>query len=230
MGLEKAQIRNLTAGGEPFVVLFNPEQYTLSRANTFSQVVVPGLGSPLLQFSHGDLKTLQMDLFFDSRERQAVGNVERTVANGDVRKVVDPFLALMDIDPDTHAPPVLLFHWGSSLQFQCVLASANQRYTMFRDDGCPVRATVQVTFQEYTNPDAEARWTKRQTADYTKVHRVVEGDTLAGIARAEYGDPGLWRPIALKNDLDDPRALPAGTRLLIPRLPYRAPGTDEVFT
>lgn len=229
MGLEKAQIRNLTAGGDPFVVLFNPEQYTLNRANTFSQVVVHGLSSPLLQFSHGDLKTLQMDLFFDSRERHRVGTVERTPANGDVRKVVDPFLGLMDINADTHAPPVLLFIWGS-LRFQCVLASAAQKYTMFREDGCPVRATVTVSFQEYTNPDAEARGLKRKTADYTKVHVVVQGDTLAGIAQAEYGNAGLWRPIALRNRLDDPRALALGTKLYIPRLPYRAPGSEVVFS
>jgi nucleoid-associated protein YgaU len=229
MGLEKAKIRNLTAGGDPFEVLFNPEQYTVSRRNNFAQVVVHGLSSPLLQFSNGELKTLQMDLFFDSRERHASGTVERTPANGDVRKLVDPFLALMDLDRDTHAPPVLLFQWGS-LRFQCVLADASQQFTMFREDGCPVRATVTVTFQEYTNPEAVARSEKLQTADYTKVHEVVQGETLAGIAHKAYGDAALWRPIALKNELDDPRRLTPGRKLLIPRLPYRAPGGDEVFS
>src|SRR5438045_1831187 len=109
MGLEKAKVHNLTAGGDPFLVLFNPEQYTLNRANTFAQVAVHGLSSPLLQFSHGDLKTLELELFFDSREQYKPGSVERTPANGNVRKVVDPFLALMDINADTHAPPVLRF-------------------------------------------------------------------------------------------------------------------------
>jgi hypothetical protein len=229
MALEKARIQNLTRGGQPFEVLFNPELYSVNRGNNFSQVVVPGLSTPLLQFSHGELKTLQMDLFFDSRERHLSGNVERTPANEDVRKLVDPFLALMDIDPQTHAPPILLFQWGS-LKFQCVLATANQKFTMFREDGCPVRATVQVTFQEYMTAEQEAEQVRRQTADYTKIHEVVEGESLAGIAYDTYGDAALWRPIALRNGLDDPRRLQPGQKLFVPRLPYRAPGGDVVFS
>lgn len=228
MALEKAQIQNLTAGGTAYEVLFNPEQYSLNRGNNFAQIAVPGLGSPLLQFSHGEMKTLQMDLFFDSREEHKVGNRRRTQANGDIRDELNQFLALMDLDPDTHAPPVLLFVWGS-LRFRCVLASANQRFTMFREDGSPVRATVTVTFNEYTNAEMQAKSAKLQTTDYTKVHEVSQGETLAGIANDAYGDPTLWRPIALRNAVDDPRRLTPGTKLLIPRLPYRAPGTNQVF-
>ena len=63
-------------GAELFTVLFNPEQYTLDRKNNFAQITVHGLSSPLLQFSHGELKTLQMELFFDSREKHEVNYVE----------------------------------------------------------------------------------------------------------------------------------------------------------
>src|SRR5438105_427042 len=108
MALEKAQIRD-TVTGKAYEVLFNPEQYTVSRANNFAPVAIPGLRSPLLQFSHGEMKTLQMDLFFDSREKHVVGNRTRTQANGDVRDELNQFLGLMDINRDTHAPPVLLF-------------------------------------------------------------------------------------------------------------------------
>ncbi len=228
MALQKARIENTNRPGDPFDVLFNPEQYTLDRKNTFAQITVHGLSSPLLQFSHGDLKTLQMELFFDSREKHGVGTVTRTEANTDVRLVVDPFLKLMDIDPKLHAPPVLLFLWGS-LTFRCVLASASQQYVTFHRSGYPLRAKLNVTFQEYTNGEMEARQVGRETADYTKSRQVNEGDTLPGIAQAEYGDATLWRPIALRNGLDDPRALTVGRRLVIPRLPYRAAGSDQVF-
>ena len=228
MALEKALIRDLVTGND-HSVLFNPEQYTLNRGNNFARIAVPGLGSPLLQFSHGELKSLQMELFFDSREGRTVSTVRKAQALGDVRVLVNEFVGLMDINRDTHAPPALLFIWGS-LQFQCVLASANQRFTMFREDGCPLRATVQVTFNEYTNPEAEARFKKKQTADYTKVHEVIEGQTLAGIAQEAYGDPALWRPIALRNGVDDPRRLTPGQKLFVPRLPYREPETDRVFS
>ena len=229
MALEKVKIRAERKEGVGFDVLFNPEEYTLSRGNNFAQVAIPGLSSPLLQFSHGELRTLQMELLFDSREQHLVGGVARTEANSDLRLVLDEFLGLMDIDPDTHAPPVLLVVWGS-LTFRCVLASASQKYTMFKQSGHPLRATVTASFSEYTNPEMEAKQAKRKTADYTKAHVVADGDTLAGIAYRSYGDAALWRPIALRNGLTDPRRLPAGRRLLIPRLPYRDPASDVTFS
>src|SRR5215213_10966172 len=107
MPLEKVRIREDGGRRREFELLFNPEQYTLSRGNNFAQVAVPGLSSPLLQFSHGELRTLQMELLFDSREKHVVANRPRTEANTDLRLVLNKFLELMDIDPDTHAPPVL---------------------------------------------------------------------------------------------------------------------------
>jgi nucleoid-associated protein YgaU len=48
------------------------------------------------------------------------------------------------------------------------------------------------------------------------VHVAREGDSLAGLAFKEYGDPGLWRVIAEVNRIDDPMRMHAGARLLLP--------------
>jgi nucleoid-associated protein YgaU len=99
---------------------------------------------------------------------------------------------------------------------------------MFRPDGAPVRARLQVTFNEFRNVDLEAKEVKRETADYSKLHTVVQGETLSTVAWRAYGNPALWRPIAIRNDIDDPRSLPVGLRLLVPQLPFRNPETGEV--
>ena len=49
-----------------------------------------------------------------------------------------------------------------------------------------------------------------------KVHRTIAGDTLAGIAYAEYGDPTQWRPLAAYNGIDDPQRIRPGVTLLLP--------------
>ena len=49
-----------------------------------------------------------------------------------------------------------------------------------------------------------------------RVHVVVQGDNLAGIAYAEYGNAAHWRAIAIANSIDDPMRLRPGTRLLLP--------------
>ena len=227
MALEKALITN-TATGERIAVMFNPEEYTLNRENNFAQMAVPGLSAPLIQFVSGNQQTLEMELFLDTYEAHVHSARPLNAAGDDVRKLANKMIGLMNIERATHAPPVLLFTW-SSLSFSCVLSRATQRFVMFKPDGTPVRARLTVTFSQYTNAELEAREIKRETADYTKVHVVRQGETLATIAAAAYGDPRNWRPIAIRNGIDDPRRLAPGTELALPRLPYRDSASGRVY-
>lgn len=198
-------------------VMFNPEEYTLNRDNNFASQTVPGLSSPLLQFVNGNLRTLEMELFFDTYELRR-----------DVRDETQKVVHLLDIDPDLHAPPVLRFSWAS-LQFRCVLARASQKFVLFLEDGRPARARLSVSFSEFVDPGREGREVKRQTANFSKAHTVVQGETLSAIAGRFYEDPRQWRPIALENDLDDPRTLTTGQTLLVPPLPFLHPESGEVL-
>ena len=228
MALEKALIFNKTTNDPPLAVMFNPEQYTVNRDNNFAQIAIPGLRAPLLQFVHGNAQTLDMELLLDTVEAHSAGTRQLNAAGGDVRPLVKAITGLLDINPSTHAPPILLFAWAS-FSFTCVLTKATQQYTMFRPDGAPVRAKVQVSFTELTNAETEAKEIKRETADYTRVHAVGQGDSLPALAFRFLGDAALWRPIAIANELEDPEALTPGTTLIIPRLPFRDPDTGEVF-
>ncbi|HMD70404.1 MAG TPA: LysM peptidoglycan-binding domain-containing protein [Bryobacteraceae bacterium] len=227
MPLEKALITN-TDTGENVEVLFNPQEYTVNKDNNFAQMVVPGLRSPLLQFVHGNMQTLELELLVDSYEAHQINGKTVNQAGEDVRGLTTKITGLLDINADTHAPPVLLFTWGS-LSFTCVLARASQKFIMFRPDGVPVRARLTVTFNEFTNADTEAKEIKRQTADYSKTYTVHEGETLSGIAAKVYRNAATWRPIALRNQIANPRELSAGRRLLVPMLPYQDPETGEVI-
>jgi nucleoid-associated protein YgaU len=227
MPLEKALITNAVTGTQ-IPVQFNPEEYTLSRDINYAQAAVPGLSAPLLQFVNGNLQTLEMELFLDSYEEHKVGSRVINAAQSDVRDLVRQVTDLMNIQPSTHAPPVLLFTWGA-LAFTCVLAKATQRFVMFLPNGTPVRARLNVSFNEYRNIDLEAKEVKRETSDYSKRHVVIEGETLSSIAGAEYGDPRLWRVIAVANRLQNARNLAVGSRLRLPNLPYRDPDTGKVY-
>src|SRR3989442_15585683 len=125
---------------EKFFVSFNPEEYTLNKDNNFASQAIPGLSSPLLQFVNGNLRTLEMELFFDTYSTPSA-------QKQDVRDLTGKVMKLMDIDPKLHAPPVLHFVWRS-LDFRCVLTRASQKFIMFADDGRPVRARITVTFSE----------------------------------------------------------------------------------
>src|ERR1700752_5206849 len=103
----------------PIPVMFNPPEYQLQVTNQFAEVGIPGLGSSLLQFVKGSAQTLTMELFFDTTDEGV-----------DVRVFTGLILNLTSLNSETHAPPRLLFVWGS-LVFPCVLESVTQKFDYF---------------------------------------------------------------------------------------------------
>ncbi len=202
MPLEKATLLN-TVTNEQFQVMFNPEEYTLDKGNTFAEIGVPGLESPPLQYVRGNLKTLKMDLFFDAYELEQ-----------DVRQFTRKITALLEKDPTLKAPPILLFSWGG-VNFKCVLDSVSQRFTMFLSEGTPVRATLSVTFKEYEPVQIEIK--RGLFIGPPSVRNFLAGETISGIAGEVLGDPAAWREIANLNNIDHPRKIPPGTSLIIPK-------------
>jgi hypothetical protein len=187
-------------------VMFNPPEYHLVRSNEYAEVAVPGLGSSVLQFVRGQAQTLTMDLFFDS-----------TATGLDVRLHTAAVIGLTDIDPETHAPPELLFLWGS-LVFPCVLETVSQKFTYFDPLGLPLRAELSVTLRGADSLAGLVASIPLQSPDRAKGWVTGAGDTLQAIAAKEYGDPRQWRVIARASGLDDPLALVPGLRLTIPPL------------
>ena len=184
-------------------VLFNPTEYSLEKSNEFASINIPGLKSPLLQFSRGNLETLSMDLFFDTYEK-----------NIDVRTYTSRVTDLMKIDPEIHAPPILMFVWGT-FTFTCVLARATKKFTLFSPEGIPLRATLNVTFNEYKT-EISMKERPLESSDRTKLYTIKEGDSLWAIAAEEYGDPSFWRVIADHNHIENPRLPKVGQEIALP--------------
>jgi hypothetical protein len=177
----------------------------MDKENDFAVISVHGRDSPFLQFNKGGLETLSMDLFFDSYEK-----------GKDVREYTKQITDLLEIDPEIHAPPVLRFIWGGA-NFTCVLKKVGKKFTMFRSDGVPVRATLNVTFQEYRTK-SQSMERPLQSSDKTKIYTVKEGDSLWSISALSYGSPARWRSIAEENGIENPRTIEPGMRIKIPPL------------
>jgi hypothetical protein len=220
MPLEKVQLL-VPSTGLKITAMFNPEEYTINKDNNFAAQPIPGLSAPLVQFVSGNVRSLEMELFFDTYDTP-------DLPKEDVRDYTDAVIGLMAVDSELHAPPVVTVSW-SSLQFVGVLVKASQKFVMFTDDGTPVRARVNVTFYEYVDVEQESKEVNRQTADFTKLYVVGDNDTLSGIAGKLYNDPGAWRAIAIANGIDDPEQIATGDSLLVPALPYTDPDTWEVL-
>ena len=208
MSLEKATITKLRTG-EQIAVMFNPAEYTFDVANSFAEIGIPGLRTPPVQYVRGNARTLKMELFFDTFESRS-----------DVRARTLQITSLLDADPSTQAPPILLFNWGG-FSLQCVLESASQRFTMFGEDGTPVRATLNVAFKEYERVDVEI--TSGLFIGPPTVYNIAQGETVSKVAELVMGDPAAWRAIADVNNIDNPRKLVPGISLIVPPKPSKAP-------
>lgn len=212
MALEKATLIN-TETDERVSVMFNPEEYTLTESNLIAEIGIPGAPRPPLQYVRGEGRTLSMELFFDTLEQSTVA-LAKDRPEVDVRGHVKAVTDLGRERPETHAPPVLLFAWGG-VAFPCLLVQATQRFTMFTQSGTPVRATVSVTFREYSEATFEVE--RGLFLFPPTVREVIEGDALSFIVGDLTGDPTLWRDVAEANGIDDPFDLETGLELVVPR-------------
>lgn len=197
-------------------VEFNPTEYTLAKGAQIAEITIPGLDSPVLQFIRGQTQTLKLELLFDTTEG---GMGDGAV---DVRTLTNGFFQLVKIQPKTHAPPRIRVTWGEGLSFKGIVESVDQKFTLFAPSGVPLRATLGVSMREYKTLEEQLAELNLQSSDHTRTHTVLDGDTLASIAREEYGDPRTWRRIADANaEIEDPTAPPLGTQLLIPNVEDR---------
>jgi nucleoid-associated protein YgaU len=215
----KALIMNLDSG-ERFECYFNPKEYTVAKNNSWNSAAVATNDIPQMVFAGGQSATMQMSLLFDTYAQSVAGGMAR-----DVRKAyTEAIWQMMRVDErlkdernNRGRPPFVRFVWGATWSFNAVITSINQQFTLFSSDGTPVRAVLNVAFQQVEddrllpkqNPTSGGVVGLRQWT-------VHDGDTLALIAFREYGDATRWRPIADANRLVRVRRLTPGAVLVIP--------------
>ena len=215
----KALIINLETN-EQMSVSFNPKEYTFQKTNNWEEKKTSGGNVPQLSFGGGKPATLQMELYFDTYADATGGATPK-----DVRKeYTDKLWKLMMVEPKTRdpkskkaRPPRVRFQWGKAWSFNAVITSISQKFTLFAQDGTPVRATCNVSFQQEKD---EAKLSPQNPTSGGDAPRhfwtVNEGDTLGWIAYQSYGVTSRWREIADANRLVGVRELVPGTVLVIP--------------
>ena len=203
--------------------LFNPTDYTFAKRNEWSSGSPTGGDIPLVNFSSGGAMNLEVQLLFDTLTMLADGS---DTTPQDVREYTEKVLDLMKIDATTAdsskgtpgRPPRVSFRWGRFWSFKSVITSVNQNFTLFWDDGRPIRATLTASFQQVETEGTYPPQNPTSVARPEKVRTVLPGETIDAIAFSEYGDSSRWRAIADFNHLDNPLRLRVGQQLALPPL------------
>jgi nucleoid-associated protein YgaU len=170
----------------------------------------------MLEYRYVEAETFEIELFFDTYESRSTALTLRRAAT-DVRRHTDRIADLVEPDRELHRPPLCRLRWGTFDIFTGVFTSVRQRFTLFLEDGTPVRATLTCSLTGSATP-GRARSAEMHSSDVVKTRQVRRTDTLQSIAAEEYNDPAQWRNIAKANGIINPRDLRPGTVLTIPRL------------
>lgn len=228
---------DLSPTGQAIEVQYNPSELTFSKAVQIAEIPIPGLDAPLLQYVRGQAETLRLELFFDTTESGMNGPNVKPVTTR-----TDAFYRLVKPDEATGAPPVCQFSYGATgqssegtpqdaaegastdsgmqgLSFRCLVESIEQRFTLFSNEGVPLRARLSVALREYKTLDDLLPRRHERTRTGTRTRTVRDGETLSQIAAETEGDPAQWRRLTDFNGIDDPLDVPAGTLLTIPARP-----------
>jgi hypothetical protein len=221
--VEKGTLSTVEGEGISIKFNFNPKEYSISKSNTWNaNGSKQGSDVPELTFGGGQPKQLKLQLFFDTYVK--LGN---QVGGSDVRKeYTDKLFKMMEIDPklperkvnDTKgSPPKLEFRWGSTWSFFCYLESLSVQFTLFLENGTPVRATADLGLKQAVDEKHQSG-TNPTSGGVGGEHfwQVQPQDRLDLISHIEYGDSTLWRIIAEANGITNPLKIRPGQRLIIP--------------
>lgn len=220
----KAYIYNEDKSQKVVDCLFNPTEYSFTKSNSWAPGNILGRDLPLVNFQGGGSTSLNVSLLFDTLTLPPPGG-DQSKHPADVRDYTEKVFNLMQVDPSlkdsqsqTGRPPRVSFRWGTAWTFKAVITSITQRFTLFTSDGKPVRATLDVTFQQVEQEGTYPPQNPTSGGEAQKVHIVGPRETIDGIAFVEYGDSRHWRLIADHNRLDNPMRLHPGQKLAIPPL------------
>jgi hypothetical protein len=203
--------KNKPEGPQELECMFNPTEYRISQGAEAHRTKSPTKPGGASQYKWTSPLTLSMQLFFD----------DFASAKGDVTPKITTLLGWQRPTEKSlktsPAPPLVSFKWGNKQldDFKGLITQLNITYTVFRRDGTPVQAKVDITItgdvelKKGSNPTSHA-------IDMRRVHTTVEGDTLQSVAYQELGKAEYWRALAELNGIDDPLRLRPGRALLIP--------------
>ena len=195
---------------------FNPATLTIKKGTNWEGEPTPAFNAPYLKFKGGSSATYNLSLYFDSY------SIDSPV---DVREYTNQLLALtmrgagysMFLVPFSNPPSVTLV-WGKITLFSAVVESVEITYTMFAQDGTPIRAKADVGFKQNDfRDDIIPAQNPTSRSDSRKTRLVHSQQRLDQIAYEEYGDSRYWRLLAESNGMDDPFSLQDGQLLVIPQ-------------
>ena len=206
-----------------FAVPINPESYSENykvdldtRTGSGEQSTGPRYkrtepASLKLEFTLDGTGAVEGNVYHKSKEYQGTENLS---VYDQVQKLLKTAYYM---DGDIHRPSPVKVFWGE-LKFPGVLSSIDIKYTLFDEEGKPLRAKVSATFREYQSAEVREATQNKKSPDLTHKRVVKGGDRLDLMTHDIYGDSNLFMQVAKANKMTSLRNVKPGKKILFPPL------------
>lgn len=121
-----------------------------------------------------------------------------------------------DMDGTIHRPRFLIVHWGSEIDFRCVLSNLDLNFSLFEPDGRPLRVKITATFLKHKSREEIQAESRLSSPDLTHYRKVEQSDRLDLMTYSIYNDPKYFLQVGRINDLTSIRHLKPGSDLYFP--------------
>jgi Contractile injection system tube protein len=193
--------------GPPYIAMFNPENWQIQTKVKYRENAKPGDDSAEQNFDRIASPSLSFDLVIDG-----------TGASGEAREVLADVLFLEKVilfNGEEHQTNKIFIIWGTQI-FKGVALGMTVKYTLFRANGTPLRATITLEFLEHKSKDLKLLEMNPLSADLSRRYFLKNNDRLDLLCHYIYKNARHYIDVAQANNLTSFRKLPIGTEIVFP--------------
>ena len=196
--------------GNPYTVMMNPTDIKWDGSIEYSEQAIPDSSAPSQKYKNTSPKSLSVKINIDCTGIVDITRVNMETEISSIQTIV------YDYNGDIHRPNFVKVQWGKNFIFKGVLTSMSVSYNLFKPDGSPLRAVVNLDFASYVSAATAEQQDKKNSPDLTHLVDVVEGDTLPQLCDKTWEDSSYYIKVAEFNKLNKFRQLTGGQQLVFP--------------
>jgi Contractile injection system tube protein len=214
-----------TSGVSPFIVPVNPDTLSRSFATQQNNTSATGNAENDGKFERMASQQLSFDFILDGTG--IIEGYDKSHAKKDVSVQIEHFLNVTyKMNGDIRQPNFIKVVWGQNFTFDCKLESLSISYTLFKPNGEPLRAKLNVSFKGFVNPKKRVEYNEQKNnGDLTKI--IEAADNLANVADSVYNDASKYLQIAKANGIVNFRGIKEGVELILPPIQKASQAVSE---
>jgi len=194
--------------GEPFHVQINPEKFSHTRSIQLNtEEKASNTSGSVAAFEGYDNDEVSFELIFDG-----TGVVSDIEVGAKLQALED---VIFKYEGNQHKPNYVKISWGDFI-FNSMLKQFSTEYTLFKEDGVPLRAKVSLAFVGFVDAETREKRANNSSPDLTHVKEIRQGDSLPILCKEIYGNNKYYLQIAAINGITNFRRLKPGMKIIFP--------------